>query len=101
MPDATTVWSVYILRCADDTLYTGIATDVERRVAEHAAGRRGAKYLLGRRPVELVLAVEIGDRSLASRLEYRLKRLSRRDKERLIRRPQLLQAEVLALSAGR
>ena len=79
-----------MLRCADDSLYTGIATDVERRVSEHAGGTRGAKYLKGRLPVTLVFRCEVGDRSIAQRLEYRIKRLAKTDKERLIRRPGLL-----------
>ena len=81
------VWSVYLVRCADGSLYTGIATDVERRLQEHDGGERGAKYLRGRGPLRLELACEIGDRSAASRIEYRIKRLSRADKEALIIRP--------------
>jgi len=81
------VWSVYLVRCADGSLYTGIATDVERRLQEHDGGERGAKYLRGRGPLRLELACEIGDRSAASRIEYRIKRLSRADKEALITRP--------------
>jgi len=77
-----------MLRCADDSLYTGIATDVDRRLAEHSSGRRGAKYLKGRLPVSLVFVYEAGDRSSASRLEYRIKRLSRAEKERLVNAPQ-------------
>lgn len=79
-----------MLRCADDSLYTGIATDVERRVSEHVGGSRGAKYLKGRLPVTLVFRHEVEDRSVAQRLEYRIKRLAKVDKERLIRRPGLL-----------
>jgi len=79
-----------MLRCADDSLYTGIATDVERRVSEHVGGARGAKYLKGRLPVSLVFRHDVEDRSVAQRLEYRIKRLTKSDKERLIRRPGLL-----------
>ena len=75
---------LYILRCNDGTLYTGIATDVERRVAEHRSGARGAKYLRGRLPVELVFECNAGDRGAAQRLEHRVKRLSRSEKEALI-----------------
>lgn len=77
-------FSLYILRCADDSLYTGIAADVEKRIAEHVSGPRGAKYLRGRHPVKLEYAQRVGDRAAASRLEYRVKRLSREQKELLI-----------------
>ena len=78
------VFSLYILRCADRTLYTGIATDVRRRLAEHESGARGAKYLRGKGPFELALVREVGDRATASMLEHRVKRLTRRQKEALI-----------------
>lgn len=78
------VFSLYIVRCADDSLYTGIATDVERRVAEHESGTRGAKYLRGKGPLELALVREVGDRATASVLERRVKRLTRPQKEALI-----------------
>jgi len=74
---------VYVLRCADDTLYTGYTTDVERRVAEHDAGD-GAKYTRGRTPVELVHAEGFGSRSAALSREHEVKALSRSAKERLI-----------------
>ena len=77
-------FSVYILRCADGTLYTGIAVDVERRLAEHRSGRRGARYLRGRGPLELVFSTVVGDRSTASRLEYRVKQLNRVKKGDLV-----------------
>lgn len=80
-----TVWWVYILRCGDGTLYTGIATDVDRRVSEHTSqGAKGAKYLRGRLPLEIVFRKEIGTRSEASKEELRIKKLSRRDKLRLL-----------------
>lgn len=82
MPD--TVYSVYILRCGDDSYYTGIAADVERRIAEHETSARGAKYLKGRGPLSLVFSSAVGDRSAASKLEYSIKRLSRAEKEALI-----------------
>lgn len=77
-------FSVYILRCGDDSLYTGIAADVERRVDEHRHSPRGAKYLKGRAPLDLVYSAVMGDRSRASKAEYRIKQLSRREKEALI-----------------
>ena len=81
---ANTEFSVYILRCADDTYYTGIAADVARRIVEHESSPRGAKYLKGRGPLQLVYAQAVGDRSRASQLEYRIKKLDRSDKEALI-----------------
>jgi putative endonuclease len=77
-------YNVYILRCADGSLYTGIAVDVERRVDEHRRGVRGAKYLRGRLPVELVFECPAGDRASAQRLEHRVKRLSRPQKEAVV-----------------
>jgi putative endonuclease len=77
-------WSVYLVRRADGALYTGIATDVERRFAEHSAGR-GAKALRGRGPLELAGHRRVGERGLALRVERRIKLLPKEDKERLVR----------------
>ncbi|ALO46815.1 GIY-YIG nuclease family protein [Pseudohongiella spirulinae] len=78
-------WWVYIVRCADDTLYTGISNDVERRVSEHQSqGRKTARYLRGRAPLALVYTQQAGDYGAALRLEYRIKQLDRRAKLRLI-----------------
>ena len=74
---------VYVLRCADDTLYTGYTTDVERRVSEHDAGE-GAKYTRGRTPVELVYVEEFDSKSAAMSREYEIKQRSRTGKERLV-----------------
>jgi putative endonuclease len=74
---------VYVLRCADDTLYTGYTTDVDRRVAEHDAGD-GAKYTRGRTPVELVYTERFDSRSAAMAREYEIKQLDRAAKESLI-----------------
>jgi putative endonuclease len=74
---------VYILRCADGTLYTGWTTDVERRVAQHNAGR-GARYTRARRPVTLAYREEVPDRSAAMRREWAIKKLDRERKERLV-----------------
>lgn len=76
-------WSIYILRCADDSLYTGIARDVAARVKAHG-GRRGAAYTRTRRPVRLVYQEMAADRSTALRREYAIKQLSRLEKETLI-----------------
>lgn len=79
-------WSVYIIRCADGSLYTGITTDVERRFEEHQSqGLKSAKYLRGRAPLELVYSQEVGTRSEAAKEEWRIKRLSKQEKEALVR----------------
>lgn len=80
------MYTLYILRCADNTLYTGITTDVERRVLEHNASPKGAAYTRGRRPVELVYQQEYPTRSLAQQAESRIKCLSRQEKLRLIQK---------------
>ncbi|MFD1586682.1 GIY-YIG nuclease family protein [Halorientalis brevis] len=74
---------VYVLRCADDTLYTGYTTDVERRVAEHDAGE-GAKYTRGRTPVECIHVESYETKSAAMSREYEIKQLSRAEKERVV-----------------
>ena len=79
------LWSVYLLRCADGTLYAGSTTDVEARAHAHNAGR-GARYTSGRRPVEVVYQEACGSRSAALRREHALKRLTRSGKVALIRR---------------
>lgn len=78
------MWHVYLVRCGDGSLYTGISTDVDRRFGEHQANR-GARRLRGRGPLELVYRCAVGDRAQAQRVEYRVKQMSRPDKERLIR----------------
>jgi len=84
-PQATADWYLYVVRAGDGSLYTGIATDVGRRLAEHAGtGARGARYLRGRAPVQLVYERRLGSHALALRAEHRLKRLSKSAKERLI-----------------
>ena len=77
-------FSLYILRCGDGSLYTGIAADVKKRLTEHESGGRGAKYLRGKGPLELVLSQPVGDRATASRLEYRVKQLPRSRKLALV-----------------
>ena len=76
-------WYVYMLRCGDGTLYTGITDNVERRLAAHRAGK-GAKYTRGRGPLELVYQERVPDKSAALRREAAIKRLRRGEKERLI-----------------
>ncbi len=87
---ATSTWSVYLLGCADGSLYTGIAKDVSARVAQHNRGL-GAKYTRGRRPVELLFAEEVGGHGEALRREYAIKQLPKNKKIQLIieyRQPQ-------------
>lgn len=81
-----TYW-VYLLRCADGTLYTGCTNDLSRRLAAHNSGK-GAKYTRSRRPVELVYREEVPDKSAALRREAAIKRLSRKEKLALIQRPE-------------
>ena len=75
---------VYILECSDNTLYTGIATDVQRRLDEHNNSDKGAKYTKIRRPVKLVYSEAQKDRSSASKREYAIKQLTRNKKLDLI-----------------
>lgn len=74
---------VYVLECADESLYTGYTTDLERRVAEHNSGD-GAKYTRGRTPVELVYSERFDSKSAAMSREYEIKQRSRAEKERLV-----------------
>lgn len=82
-----TQFILYILACTDGTLYTGITTDVSRRVAEHNSTPRGAKYTRSRRPVALVYSKAFKNRSAASKAEYRIRHLSHAKKRALIRLP--------------
>ena len=76
---------VYILECSDKTLYTGIATDLERRLDEHNNSDKGAKYTKIRRPLKLVYSEKSENRSSASKREYEIKKLSREKKLEIIR----------------
>lgn len=83
---SATDWYLYMLRCGDGSLYTGISSDVERRLEEHrgVAGRnRGAKALRGKQPLQLVFKQAVANKSEALKLEYRVKNLSRAVKEEL------------------
>ncbi|PCH59003.1 MAG: hypothetical protein COC19_07860 [SAR86 cluster bacterium] len=78
-------WSIYLVRCPDGSLYTGISIDVRRRFKEHCSDKvRGAKFLRGKTPLSLVYQGEVGDKSSASKLEYRVKRLDKQRKEDLV-----------------
>lgn len=81
--DTTDIWFLYLLRCRDGALYTGITNDVESRLEAHRNGT-GAKYTRGKGPLTLAYTREVGSRSLASKLEYRVKRLRKSEKERLV-----------------
>jgi putative endonuclease len=74
---------VYLLRCADDSLYCGWTTDIDRRLAAHESGT-ASRYTRSRRPIELALVIPVADRSAALREEARIKRLSRQSKLELI-----------------
>ena len=76
-------WYVYILLCRDGTLYTGITNDIKKRMLAHEKGK-GAKYTKSRRPVSLVYSALIGERSSAQKEEYRIKKLSKIKKQKLV-----------------
>jgi putative endonuclease len=82
----SSAWHVYILRCADGSLYTGVATDLQRRLLQHNGSLAGgSRYTRGRRPVSLLWSDTASDRSTAQRREAAIKRLSRDEKLRLLR----------------
>lgn len=76
---------IYLLRCEGNTIYTGITTDVKRRFAEHCDDKvKGAKYTKSHRPIKIEAAWKVGTKAEALKLEYRIKRLKKSEKERLI-----------------
>ncbi len=78
------MWYVYIVRCADNTLYTGVTTDIARRLREHNGQRKqGAKYTLAKRPVRVVYLESVPTRSTALRRESAIKKLSHAEKQKL------------------
>lgn len=79
------MWYVYILKCKDDSLYTGVTVDLERRLLEHNESKKGAKYTKARRPVELVYSKGFKSRSNATKEEARIKKLDREEKIKLIK----------------
>jgi putative endonuclease len=81
---ADSEYSLYIVRCRDGSLYTGIAVDVTRRIQQHENGARGARYLRGKGPLRLEFVQPVGDRAAASRIEHQVKRLGKEAKEDLI-----------------
>lgn len=77
-------WKLYVVRCSDDTFYTGVTLDTDRRLREHNETNRGAKYTRTRRPVVLVYSEEYDDRSSAQKAERRFKALTRKQKETIV-----------------
>ena len=77
-------WFLYILQCSDGTYYTGVTTDMKRRLHEHNNSNRGAKYTKTRRPVKLIYFSEYESRSSAQKAEYKFKQLTRKQKESII-----------------
>lgn len=77
-------WWVYIVECADNSFYTGITTDIQRRLNEHNSDTKGARYTRMRRPVKLVFQQSFEDRSQSSKQEHSIKQLSRKQKAKLI-----------------
>lgn len=80
------MYYLYILECADKTLYTGITTDLARRMAEHAGLKLGAKYTFARRPVKLAYSRKFKNRSSASKEEARIKKMKKSEKLKLIKK---------------
>ena len=79
------IWHVYMVRCSDGTLYTGITNDLKKRIEAHNSGKEGARYTRSRRPVKLVYSEQVESKSAAAKLEYQLKKLPRLKKIRLIK----------------
>ena len=77
-------WCVYMLLCDDNTIYTGITNDLKKRFENHILGK-GAKYLRGRKPLEIVYTENFQNRSMATKREMEIKKLNRREKEVLIK----------------
>jgi putative endonuclease len=92
-------WWLYMIRCADNSLYTGITIDLDRRFAEHQTqGKKCAKYLRGKGPLALVFTTPVGTKSAASRLELRLKQCNKATKEKLVQHYRLGWASAIAPS---
>ena len=85
MRKGSDIWHIYMVRCSDGTLYTGITNDLEKRIEAHNSGKDGARYTRSRRPVKLVYSEQVESKSAAAKLEYQLKKLPRLKKIRLIK----------------
>jgi putative endonuclease len=81
---AVAPWFIYLIRTRHNSLYTGITTDVAQRLSEHESSSQGAKYLRAKGPLQMVYSLELGSRSLASKAEYRIKRLTKSQKEKIV-----------------
>tara|TARA_B110000305_G_C19121876_1_gene484720 strand:+ start:260 stop:532 length:273 start_codon:yes stop_codon:yes gene_type:complete len=82
-----TYWYIYIIRCRNNSLYTGISTDVKRRFKEHSSDpKKGAKYLRGKGPLKLEWKQKVKDKSLAAKIEYHIKTLPKATKEDIIKK---------------
>ena len=92
-------WFLYLIRTADNRLYTGITTDVSRRFGQHQDGK-GAKALRGKGELQLAFSREVGEHSLPLRLEYRIKQLTKRQKERLVAGDGSFEALLESLRSG-
>jgi putative endonuclease len=84
LSDNTSSWFVYLLRCSDNSIYTGITINLKQRLHEHNHNEKGAKYTRGRRPVKLVYQEQHTSRSKASQREYQIKQMKKLEKEQLI-----------------
>ena len=78
-------WFLYVLKCNDGTLYTGVTTNIQRRLKEHNTSSRGAKYTKARRPVEVIYWKSFKNQSSAQKAEYKFKQLTREQKEKMIK----------------
>ena len=78
------IWYLYVVRCADGSLYTGVTTDLNRRLHEHNFTKRGAKYTRSRRPVKMMWSKKYQDRSSAQSAEYNFKKLLHKQKLEII-----------------
>ena len=94
---AEAVWYLYMIRLENNHLYTGITTDIERRFAEHQSGK-GAKYLRGKGRMRLVFTDKIGDHSTALKMELRIKKMPKSEKERLINGDRNIRDEFASIS---
>jgi putative endonuclease len=79
------MWYVYILECRDGSFYTGISTNLKKRIDDHNNSKLGAKYTRGRRPVKLVYSCEMESKSEALKEEYRIKKMARKEKMKLVK----------------
>ena len=95
----TPSWYLYILRCSDNTLYTGITRDIERRISEHNGTKKGAKYTRARQPVEIVYSQECASHSKALKEEIRIKKLSKKKKEAIVKNFKIKSSGIISSSS--